>query len=70
MLGLPGFRFVSVAEVGGAVQLQLHGRERPGCGYSGSGGARPRCHPGNLVETSFVEKAFHESRASPPGIQY
>ncbi len=50
--------------------MQLHGRERPGCGYSGSGGARPRCHPGNLVETSFVEKAFYESRASPPSIQY
>lgn len=26
--------------------------------------------PSNLVETSFVEKAFDESRASPPGIQY
>jgi len=26
--------------------------------------------PGDLVETSFVEKAFYENRGNPPGIQY
>ncbi len=26
--------------------------------------------PGNLVETNFVEKAFYENRANPPGVQF
>lgn len=26
--------------------------------------------PGNLVETSFIEKAFYETRGIPPGVQY
>jgi len=26
--------------------------------------------PGNLVETSYIEKAFYENRTHPPGIQF